>query len=146
MTESAEGQAGSWPELLPRLQERARITREDLTRRLAEALGFSREPEIARVHAYYHQMEHGRLDAGGVSDRVLDALAAIVGSSGEQLRAAGERFGGAEASAATSFARMAFPNEDFDQEVGEALGAVAPAGPGPEFDELDELFLGRHHR
>jgi hypothetical protein len=159
--ESYEGEAGTWPELLPSLRERARIKREELTRQLAEALGFGSEQR--RVHAYYHQMEHGQIPASGVSDRVLDALAEIVGTTRERLRAAGERVSGTDTIAAGGFARKAFPDEQYlEQRLGDAE-AAPPAAPSPSAgpprgfvggapspgrklrrgrDELDELFLG----
>ncbi len=119
--ESFEGEAGSWPELLPSLRKKARIKREELTGKLAEALGFGSEQR--RVHAYYHQMEHGQIPAEGVSDRVLEALAGLLGTSREKLREAGERVSGADLAAGAGFARKAFPD--------------------PEYVELDERRRGR---
>src|SRR3954449_12052418 len=72
---SLSGQSGLWPELLPRLRERARVKRGDLVERLAGALGVGGQTE--QVAAYYHQMEQGQLDSEGVSTRVLEALASI---------------------------------------------------------------------
>lgn len=147
--ESLQGEAGSWPELLPKLREQARILREDLTRRLAETLGFPAEHQ--RVHAYYHQMEHGQIPASGVSDKVLVALASILGTTPDRLRTAGERVSGGDVSITASFARQAFPDPEYHAE--DALSAGPPAAaavprraaesPGrPGRDELDELFLG----
>ncbi|MCB0877265.1 MAG: hypothetical protein KDB46_13835, partial [Solirubrobacterales bacterium] len=50
--ESIEGVSGSWPEVLPRLRNQARIKRRELVERLAGALGFGSEPEIAKVGDY----------------------------------------------------------------------------------------------
>src|SRR4051812_31720137 len=76
LTESLGGVSGSWPVLLPELRNKARIRRDELVGRLADALGVGGREE--KVAYYYNQMEHGLLQPAGVSDRVLDALAAIV--------------------------------------------------------------------
>jgi hypothetical protein len=143
---SLEGVAGSWPELLPHLRRQAKLKRAELVERLAAALGFPTETE--RVAAYYHGMEHGQLRARGVSDRVLEALAGLLDTSRDALRAAGEGIGGIESEGgAGAFARAATPApeyatpelEDLSSEAAAFTGAPAP---GRKRDELDELFLG----
>lgn len=145
--ESLEGVSGSWPELLPQLRNRARIKRSDLVSRLAQALGFPDRTDS--VAEYYNRMEHGQLPAEGVSSRVIEALAEIVGASAEMLRRAG---GGAVPPPAPSgsiFLREAMLRDDLD-----APAAAAPASPdsqsflgdsprrkrGP--DPIDQLFTG----
>ena len=140
--ESLEGVSGSWPELLPHLRNRARIKRRDLVERLAAALGVADRTE--RVAEYYNDMEHGRLPAAGVSERVFEALAAIVGSTAEAIRAAGA---GArpDAEGGALFARKALPNADFDllHESSDAGSAAPPPAAEPaRRDEVDELFTG----
>ena len=105
---SAAG-AGAWPVLLPRLRERAKIKRAQLVARMAAALGVGGQTE--KVADYYHEMEQGSLDSGGVSTRVLEALAAIVGSSAEALREAPARSSarGRPPSGGDVFARVATP-------------------------------------
>lgn len=139
-----EAEAGGWPELLPKLRERARISREQLTAKLAAGLGFGGQSDVNRVHAYYHQMETGRLEPARVSDRVLDVLAGLVGSSRETLRAAGEHLAGGGAAPLQSFARTAIPSPDFEisHDLMDAAPAAAAPAPAPKRDELDELFLG----
>ena len=145
--ESLEGVSGSWPELLPHLRNRARLKRAELVEHLAARLGFPAETE--RIAAYYHGMEHGRLRARGVSDRVLEALSDLLGTSRDALRAAGEGIGGLESESPSAlFARTATPDPTYASEE----PADAPASPGGEAaeraaepsrrDELDELFLG----
>jgi hypothetical protein len=139
--ESIEGVSGSWPELLPQLRNRARIKRADLVAQLGAALGVAESsPRLAKVADYYNQMEHGRLPAEGVSGRVIDALAGIVGVGADVLRSAGgaAAAGGGEAAA---FARMSTPDLQYSSE--DSLPA-APQSPGtaPERDEIDELFTG----
>jgi hypothetical protein len=142
--ESIEGVSGSWPELLPRLRDRARIKRRVLVERLAEALGADSEPQVQKVGTYYHRMEHGMLPAQGVSNRVIEALAAIVGASAEAIRAAGLRAGD-EVTGGAAFARTAIADDSYS---GQAVAhdraeraAPAPLDAEPERDEIDALFL-----
>ncbi len=124
--------AETWAELLPRLRDDAQLTRAKLVARLAEALGVGgREPKVAR---YYHRMETGDLLPSGVSDRVLEALGAIVGASAERLRAAG-----------LNIAPPRAAGEVFGRSV-TAAPAPASAPPrrqaGEDHDEVDQLFTG----
>lgn len=144
--ESREGVSGSWPELLPRLRDRARVKRADLVRRLADALGVGGDPaDLDKVGWYYNRMEHGALPAAGVSETVLDALAGLVGSSVQALRAAGERAGGTGGGEAVAYARVASPDparfELADADADMSVPASA-AEPPPERDRIDELFTG----
>ena len=140
--DSIEGVSGTWPELLPRLRNTAQIKRRVLVERLASALGFDGGREVEKVGDYYNRMEHGRLPAAGVSGRVIDALAEILGSTADRIRAAGASAGeGGDASQA-AFARMAFPDAEFaDAAAAEDRLAAAPVDPA-ERDEVDRLFLG----
>jgi hypothetical protein len=137
--ESLEGVSGSWPQLLPHLRNRAKIRRQELVERLAAALGVGDRTE--RVAEYYNDMEHGRLRAAGVSARVFEALAEIVGTSAETIRAAGEGVR-PEAAGGPLFARLAEVDERYlatDQEM--AVGG-APEPARSDRDEVDELFTG----
>ena len=137
--ESLEGVSGSWPELLPHLRNRARIKRRDLVERLAAALGVADRTD--RVAEYYNDMEHGRLPAAGVSERVFEALAAIVDTTAEAIRSAGSG-AGPEAHGGALFARTALPDERY-AELDEAATPDPPATGGPtRRDEVDELFTG----
>jgi hypothetical protein len=133
------GASGEWPVLLPRLRDRARIARKALVSELAARLGVSADTE--RVSAYYHEMEHGLLPAEGVSDRVLDALAELLGDTAERLRTAGRAIAPMSAGGgAPAYARAVTP-------PGELADAVAAAAPGQmseprERDLVDELFTG----
>ena len=141
--ESIEGVSGSWPELLPQLRNHARIKRSDLVKRLAAALGFEAEPQVEKIGAYYHQMEHGTLPSTGVSARVIEALAAIVDSTAETIRAAGAHRG-EEIVADAAFARTTFPDAEFlEQRTAEDLDISMDAAPAesPKRDEIDALFL-----
>lgn len=135
---SLGGVSGEWPALLPRLRDRARLRRSEVVARLAAALGATgaQEEKIAR---YYHGMERGTLPAGGVSDRVLEALAAIVGTTAEALREAGRKAGGGATpeAAGTAFARVGAP--DPEQIPADELMRGGGTGDEPP-DEIDAAF------
>jgi hypothetical protein len=133
LEQSLGGVSGTWPVVLPRLRSAARLQRGELVRRLAEALGVSgREP---KVDMYYRRMEQGLLPPAGVSDRVLDALAALLHTTRERLREAGAGPGIA-AGPAPLLARAQH------LEPPAAAAAPAPAAEPPDRDEVDRLFLG----
>jgi hypothetical protein len=139
---AAEADAASsaaWPELLPELRDEAQLTRRTVVERLALALGAADRQE--RVGSYYHRMERGQLAPAGVSDRVLTALAGILGSTTEALRRAGEAAGGSEGPGGEIFARLGRPSElrpsrSSDAEPARDVDAADPP------DDLDRLFLG----
>jgi len=139
IAQSLQGRAGAWPVVLPRLRNRARLRRSELVARLAEALGVADRAE--KVGVYYHAMEQGELDPGGVSDRVLEALARLTGTTVAALReAAAElpRPPAPGAASAPAFARTAEPDPDH-------LAAMQGSAPRPaeeDRDEVDELFTG----
>ena len=137
------GASGTWPALLPRLRHRAQLRRADVVARLAEELD-ARPDQVDKIARYYHQMEHGTLPAAGVSDRVLQGLARVVGVTAERLREAG-RGGGAlppSARAAGAFARVAAPDPQYTD--AQDLMAAAPVTEPP--DEIDALFTGASAR
>ena len=120
LEKSLDGVAGLWPAVLPGLRERARLKRAELVARLADALGVSGGEK--KVADYYHRMEQGTLPASGVSDRVLEALGKLVGTSAAALRRAGQAAaepGGAAPAAGAVFARKA----RLDDECAQALSA-----------------------
>jgi hypothetical protein len=131
------GASGTWPALLPRLRHRAQLRRADVVRRLAQELDVTDDARAAKVARYYHEMEQGTLPASGVSDRVLQALANVVGVTTQRLRDAGRSAGAGApgAAGAVAFARVASPDPQYAE-------AVAPsAAPDDEpRDEIDELF------
>jgi hypothetical protein len=127
----------TWRTVLPRLRHAAELSRANLVARLSAALGVERDEE--RVAFYYHRMEQGLLEPDGVSDRVLGALAQVVGSTVDRLREAGAALGVEEATATASFARSV------EHDVEHALlldAAPAPAQSPNTQDEVDQLFTG----
>jgi hypothetical protein len=142
LARALEGVGGTWPVLLPRLRNGARLRRSELVARLAAQLGVpGREEKVGR---YYHAMEHGMLEPAGVSERVLRALASVTGATVEGLRAAGHALPQPSASGPRSgatFARKATPDADLlapMPAVDIPHGAAAAEG----WDDIDELFRG----
>ena len=132
------GRAGLWPAVLPPLRARAGVKRSALVERLASALGVSERSE--KVASYYHAMEQGLLDSSGVSDKVLSALAAIVGAPAELLRDAGRPLLPPAAGAAAltpAFTRRAAWADS-------AEASTPPTNQAESWDEVDELFTGKH--
>jgi hypothetical protein len=131
------GQAGLWPAVLPRLRARAGIKRSALVERLANALDVADRSE--KVGAYYHAMEQGLLDSRGVSDKVLSALAAIVGETTESLHDSGRSLLPPRSGTVTTpaaFARHAAWPVDIDD------AGVTGSRDAEAWDEVDELFRG----
>ncbi len=124
---SLHGRGGMWPVALPALRRQAGLSQEALIPRLASALGASNEQE--KVAAYYHEMERGSLAAGGVSDRVLSALAEIVNTTPAALRATGAPADPAVEDAAAGTASGAIEPPDW-----------LPARSDSSWNEVDELF------
>lgn len=140
--ESIEGVSGSWPELLPRLRNQARIKRRELVERLAGSLGFAAEPQVAKVGDYYNRMEHGRLPAAGVSSRVIEALAGILGVEAERIAGSGARRSETPEAGDVAFARKAFPNAELiNVEALEDMDMDAAPVERADRDEIDALFL-----
>jgi hypothetical protein len=144
---SLHGRAGLWPAVLPQLRNQAQVEHEELAARLADALGVANRAE--KVEHYYRQMERGRLPAAGVSDRVLDALAEVVGTTPQVLREAGRPVvaRGPERPAGFGAAAAGVPAS---ASGGPAFGAPAGAPPAQSgldtdhasWDEVDVLFRG----
>ena len=137
-----DGVSGSWPALLPRLRHRARLRRSELVERLARELGVA---PAAKVGRYYHEMEQGTLPAAGVSDRVLEALARVVGTTADRLREAGRAAAGPSAAGASAaaFARLGAPDPAYVP-AEELMAASRPSAPEPTdaIDAIDALFTG----
>ena len=129
------GVSGRWPVVLPRLRHRARLRRTDVVRLLAAEL--DAEAQVEKIARYYHEMEHGTLPAGGVSDRVLVALGRVMNVTAAHLRAAGKSVGGAAPGPAGSiaFARVGSPDPDYPAPEGRPEPVEPP-------DAIDALFTG----
>jgi transcriptional regulator with XRE-family HTH domain len=135
---AAGAPGGLWPALLPRLRERAALSTAQLASGLVALLGLpsDREP---KARGYLEQLEAGTLEPRGLSVRVLDGLARLLGVPRDELEGAG-RFGGARV--APALFRAEGPaaealRDDLDV-LADALAAPSSAG----WDEVDELFRG----
>jgi hypothetical protein len=86
-------------------------------------------------------MEHGQLPASGGAAKVTEALATILDTGVERLRAAGARTDAAPGGPQPTFARTATPNAEFAEEplLDADADEIAPAPA--ERDEIDALFL-----
>ena len=100
---------------------------------LAEDLGATSEDDRRKVSDYYHRLEWGTLDPAAVSRRVIDSIAAILGSDRQQVTAAIPDPGAASHEV---FARLA--GEGSSGEPGQSMATPSI----PSTDWVDELFLG----
>lgn len=133
--EALEGRAGLWPSLLPRLRRRAQLRRDQVVEGIVERLGIQGQEDKAAQ--YVHELETGTLETAGVSRRVIEALAGVLGASAEELERAADFRGLAMEGAEPAFLRAA-P----DAEASELRVAHATDLSQGEWDEVDRLFRG----
>lgn len=131
-----------WRELLPSMRLGMKMKREAVFAELARALDAKGKEEEVKVADYYNDMEQGNLDPRGVSDRVLEALSGIYGTTVDVLRRVGEATPPPKAGGAV-FAR----SEDRDLEPAGSIEAQ----PRRAFsritgkpDRIDMLFVDFH--
>ena len=139
---SLGGVSGLWPSLLPALRTAAGLKRRELVARLAHALDQVGSEE--KVGLYYHEMEQGLLPSAGVSDRVLEALADLTGSTLQALRDAGRALvaaGARPSGEVPAFARAAIV-DSASAVPARAQERDLPAAATQQWDEVDELFRG----
>lgn len=134
LREATGREGGLWSVVLPALRARADLGLAELGQRVHGALGLSGGEE--KTGRYLEDMERDRLDPRGVSQRVLDALAAALGTSGRDLAEAGDLGSGGRPTMAL------YRDGPMDLEVlHELAGAAHERDPG-DYDEIDELFRG----
>lgn len=129
--------AGLWPQLLPRLRQRASLSVRELAGKLAAAIGLGSNDE-PKTADYLEQLERGSLDPGRVSRTVIEKLAGILRVDPSLL----DQAGGPTFRPAPMFrtAKPASPGTVRNMEVlADMLTAKAPA---EDWDEVDQLFLG----
>jgi hypothetical protein len=137
--EAWSAEAGELPGELVRLRNERKIERGDLVARLADALGVSGARD--KVAFYYHRLERGLLPTQGVSAKVWDALAGVLGTSSDSLREAAAATAPADQADGAAYARVA--KADADALAGQASpGAASPGRAPDEPDEVDRLFTG----
>jgi transcriptional regulator with XRE-family HTH domain len=135
---AAGAPGGLWPALLPRLRERAALSTAELAAALVSLLGLpaDREP---KTRGYLEQLEAGALEPRGLSGRLLDGLARLLGVPRAELDGAGG-FGAPPVAPALFRAEGAAAEalrDDLDV-IADALAAPS----GAAWDEVDELFRG----
>jgi hypothetical protein len=135
---AARSSGALWPALLPRLRERAALSTGQLAAGLVGALGLpaDREP---KTRGYLERLEAGELRPGGLSGRLLDALARVLGVPRGDLEAAGA-FG--VPAAAPALFRAEGPAAEALREDLDVIADALAAPAGGEWDEVDELFRG----
>ena len=135
---AAGAPGGLWPALLPRLRERAALSTGQLAAALVSQLGLppDREP---KTRGYLEQLEAGALEPRGLSGRVLDGLARLLGVPRDELEGAG-RFGGPRV--APALFRAEGPAAEALRDDLDVLADALAAPSGAGWDEVDELFRG----
>jgi hypothetical protein len=134
---AATARGGLFPALLPRLRERAALSTAQLASGLVGALGLSpdREP---KTRDYLEQLEAGELEPRGLSGRVLDAMARVLGVPRGDLESA-SAFG---AAAPAALFRAEGPAAETIRADLDVLADALAAPSGADWDEVDELFRG----
>jgi hypothetical protein len=132
-----------WAALLPPLRRRAALSTAELAARVVDS--FRLPPASAgKTERYLARMEAGELAPAGVSRRLLEGLARILGVPARELEAAGDLGAPAAAPPAPAPARFrAAPGAaDAVREDLELLADALSAAPAEEWDEVDVLFRG----
>jgi transcriptional regulator with XRE-family HTH domain len=119
-----------WPQLLPRLRERARLSLADVAGRLGL------RPELApKAEQLLGEMESGELDPSLPTHGLLERLARILGVTTAAL----DWRGGAPAGPG---APLLYRSTAEDADYSVALLSEALVTDAGDWDEADELFLG----
>ena len=126
---------GLWPALLPRLRERAALSTAQLAAGLVGALGLPAN-RAGKTREYVERLEAGELEARGLSGRLLDAMARVLGVPRGDLEGA-SAFGAPAAAALFRAEGPAAESIRADLDV-IADAFAAPSGAG--WDDVDELF------
>jgi hypothetical protein len=142
---AARGPGGLWPSLLPRLRARAAVSTAQLASGLVDLLalpsGSQRKTEV-----YLERMEDGELAPAGVSRRLLDGLARLLGVARDELEGAGDlgRWQTPPAAAAPAIQFRAAPGaaEAIREDLEVLADALMPPDDDEDWDEVDELFRG----
>lgn len=144
MVDRLGGAGGAMSGEVVKLRNRQGLNRKDVVGKLSEEFEASPE-ESEKIDDYYHDLEFGNLPARGISDRLLDSLAGMLGTTREALRKAGQALGpsgGPQAGAL--YARMA---DDAEQVIYSKALSDSPAPVGESRradppDRIDDLFTG----
>ena len=135
---AAQSRGGLWPALLPRLRERAALSTAQLAAALVGALGLPAD-RAPKARGYLERLEAGDLEPRGLSGRLLDALARLLGVPRDDLEAAGAF--GAPSPAPALFRAEGPAAEALRDDLDVIADALAAPGAG-EWDEIDDLYRG----
>lgn len=142
---SWEKESSALPAQLVALRKEAKLKRSSLVESLAKQLGASKKPQREKVATYYNAMEHGQLEPQGISSKVFEALAGILGTTSDTLRRAGESVapsaGGEPGGAFARMTRVEAADEAMASPPA-AKKADAEATETEDWDEVDRLFRG----
>lgn len=138
-----ERDAGAWPELLPSLRTRARLSVQQLAQALAQRFALPAR-DVDRTKTYLERMERGELEPARVSRRLLEGLGAVLGVEAVSLADAGALGRGLRpAAAGGALFRADGEPPSWVAEDLEVLGAAAlQAAPASPLDDVDRLFVG----
>jgi hypothetical protein len=134
---AATAPGGLWPALLPRLRERAALSTSQLAGQLVGALGMPSD-RTPKTLGYLEELEAGELEPRGLSGRLLDALARLLGVPRSELEGAG----GSGAPATAALFRAEGPAAETARDDLDVLADALAAPSGAGWDEVDELFRG----
>jgi len=134
---AATARGGLWPALLPRLRERAALSTSQLAEQIVGALGLSSADE-PKTRGYLDQLEAGELEPRGLSGRLLDTMARLLGVPRAELEGAGA-FG---SPATAALFRAEGPAAETARDDLDVLADALAAPSGAHWDEVDELFRG----
>jgi hypothetical protein len=135
---AAGAPGGLWPALLPRLRERAALSTAELAAGLVSLLGLASDRE-RKTRDYLERLEAGALEPRGLSGRVLDGMARLLGVPRGALEGAGS-FGGPPVAAALF--RAEGPAAEAVRDDLDVLADALAAPSGAAWDDVDELFRG----
>lgn len=133
------------PSRLAAMRERAGLAVREVGDRVAAAFGLTAPGQADKAAAYLEQLEDGRLDAGGLSDRLLDALASILGVDRDRLAPGSLGMPAAPAAPAAAGGQLFRADEEADEWIAadlEALSKAAMTPAPPPLDDVDRLFRG----
>ena len=135
--EAMAREAGRWPDLLPRLRERAALSIRELATRLVATIGLASSDE-KKTERYLGQLESGSLDPARVSRRLIDGLAAVLRVDPALLDDAG----GPAFRAAPVFRASTRPSAATERNMEVLAEMLTAEAPAEDWDEVDRLFQG----
>jgi hypothetical protein len=123
---------------LPRLRERAALSTGQLAAGLVSVLGLPPDRE-RKTRGYLEQLEAAALEPRGLSGRLLDGMARVLGVPRGELDDAA-RFGAPPVAAALF--RAEGPAAEAVRDDLDVIADALAAPSGGAWDEVDELFRG----